>query len=260
MSKPSPHNLIKSPAPWKKSRRPVWPLAALLLASILCHTSAAQQPQGPFFRFANLAPLGTPPLDLFCDDKPAILQTNPGFFMGYTPLPSAAPRAFTLKEGATTLASAPMPDAKGSNFFTVLATGEGSKIKLEVLDDTPASETDPVTGEKKPLKRLRVFSGPYKVPHRIDAGELGTWVTRTGLDPMRGEKIFPSTAVDSVKVTYIDATQNPVDLFYPADFSTNNQITVLVSQRGPQRLRVTAVPDAVAPPLENSEDSGEPAP
>lgn len=244
MSKPSPRSSIDA-------------RHALLAAWIFlaAHgTAIATGVQGPFFRFANLSPLGTPQLDLFCGDNPLALQTNPGFFMGYTPLPPGPAKVFSLREGGKTLSTAPMPDAKESNFFTVLATSDGSKIQLEVLDDTPAFETNPATGEKKPLKRLRVFSGPYKIPSRIDAGELGNWTTRTGHDALRGEKVFESTGVDSVKVTFVDDQQAAVDLFYPVDFTAHNQFTVLVSQRGPQRLRVTAVPDAVPPPLE------EPAP
>jgi hypothetical protein len=96
------------------------------------------------------------------------------------------------------------------------------------------------------MKRLRINAGAYKIPMKIEAGDLGSWGHREATSSVREEKIVTSTKADSVKVTFLDDQQMPVDLFFPIDFTQSDAASVFITQRGPNRLRLAAYPDAVA--------------
>lgn len=226
---------------------------AILIASLPCSATDSLPKQGPFFRIVNISPLGTGKLDVFCGEQPLAKQTKPGFFVGYTPTSAKPSQGFSLRQDGKVLDTARLPDPGTGNFFTILVKSEGNESKLEVIDDSPAYKIQESTGEKIPLKRLRVFSGSYNIPFRIDAADMGTWASRTGRESINAEKISESTNANSVKVTYIDVHGLPVELYYPVDFSIHANNSVFVTHRGSKRLRVAAFPDAIEPPSEEQE-------
>lgn len=228
-------------------------IALLHLHGVNAVFAQSQEKQSTYFRVANLSPLGTEKLDVYLGEKALILQTKPGFYMGYTPLESKPGAIISLKAGDHTLHSAQIPEGKSARFYTFVIISDGSRPKLEILDDTPPEKIDEKTGEIIPLKRLRVFSSAYQIPNRIEAGELLSWISKTGNAPVKVEKIFADTQVNTIKVTFLDDQKMPVDLYFPLDFKTNYCNTVFISQRGPQRLRVLSYPDAVEPIEENAD-------
>lgn len=246
MLKPSLQNIIN----------PLGIIAFLIVLGSTTNFAQNQEKPSVFYRVANLSPLGTQKLDVYLGEKSLALQTNSGFYMGYAPLDFKPGLTINLKSGDQSLQSVPLPDAKSTRFFTFLIVSDGSRPKLEILDDTPPEKTDETTGEKIPLKRLRVFSSAYQIPTKIEAGELLSWTSKTGADPMKAEKIFEDTQVNSIKVIFLDDQKMPVDLYFPLDFNTHDCNTVFISQRGPQRLRVLSYPDAVEPvePTEENAD------
>jgi hypothetical protein len=228
-------------------------LAAFSFLSFQLALGQTNETQKSYYRVANITQLGTGQLDVYYGDKALASQTNSGFYMDYSPFEPKAGSALILKAGDKQLGSARLPETKSAQFFTILITSEESVPKLSILDDTIPHKTDEMTGEKIPLKRLRVFASPYQIPIKAEAGELLSWSSKTGSDPLRVEKIVEKTNANTIKVTFLDDQNMPVDLYFPLDFNTNRANSVFISQRGPQRLRVVSYPDAVEPFDENDE-------
>lgn len=220
----------------------------------------AQSPENKttYFRIANLSPLGTQKLDLYLGENSLAQQTKPGFFMGYTPFDLKPGSVVFLKSGDQILNSARFPESKAARFFTLLIVSEDSQPKLQILDDSTPEKFDEITGEKIPLKRLRIYSSAYRIPTKIEAGELISWTSKTGGDSLNAEKVFEDTQTNTIKVTFLDDQKMLVDLYYPLDFNSHKGNTVFISQRGPQRLRVESYPDAIEP-LEPEEENLESA-
>lgn len=233
-------------------------LTLLLLAH--CATAAEQdsvkeeiESTGLYLRVANLLPLGSGVIKVDMNEIPLVQGLVSGMVMHYLELDKGGGelRVISSNKLFNKFEFNEVGDKQDHFYSLVIYTHEGVE-KADLVKDYIETKIGNIDVDESVIDpRIRVYIGGYDFSLECFVGNQKWELDGNALIAEEISEMTDGEIKQGVRVQYLDRHGREAMLRGPLHSSLSNQISVFVSQRGKQRLRLEVFPDCVRPPKED---------